>query len=186
MSWRLRWVSIMTACTLAAFLAPMTAADTPVPGGHSGNYGEHYLLDTAEYPGVRCSYGDDQFIDTMRIKPPVVFAYDSSSATNQQTVGWKYYIEQSLDSPVAWSVLAASTVQKATATDVHNAHFNARTYNVGSPNTVYLRVRVRMLWYRSGSVVAKADHLFDYYRMSVPAFGAGYTDDDDNCLYFYT
>jgi hypothetical protein len=100
-----------------------------------------------------------------------VFGADRSGGTDTQTVGWRYrieYIDQMTAGGFAnWPDLYVSDIRKATASDLHNAHFNPRTFTFGSGvgNHAFYRVSIEMLWYypSSNNQDGKAVHLPNYY-----------------------
>ena len=69
---------------LGLALAPAAAlADDPYSGPHVGDYGPHWLRDSPEYPGVRCTHDADRYIAKMQIRPPVVQATGSCRAPDR-------------------------------------------------------------------------------------------------------
>lgn len=145
---------------------------TPPPSGHSGNYGVHTLIDNGEYPGTTCVYYNTQsndFLRSMVVRPPIVYAVDRTSGVDTQTVGWKYTIQYTSDN-TTWHPLATSTLVKATATDHTNARFGSRTYDFAPFPPYAYRVVVHILWFYPTSSVknGSAAHLVGYYQGAGP------------------
>jgi hypothetical protein len=74
-------------------LAGAAPAAAGIPFGyevHGGERGLHWLLDERggfpPFPSVTCHYGDDGILDTMAMRPPIVFAA-TESGPSPQTVG---------------------------------------------------------------------------------------------------
>lgn len=158
---------------------PKTVVTLPPPG-HSGNYGLHSLIDNGEYPGVTCVYNntkDNDFLRSMVVRAPIVYAVDRTSGVDTQTVGWKYTIQYTSDN-TTWHPLVTSTLVKATATDHANARFGSRTYDFGPFPSYSYRVVVHILWFYPTSSVKNgtAAHLVTYYRGGGPGVSFVTTD----------
>jgi hypothetical protein len=156
---------------LIALAGPVaTSADTAL--SHDGRTGVHYLADSEEYPGVRCAYDDETVIESVRVRDPLVFARDSNpDRVDSRSVSWKYRVQaQNVN---GWATVAASALQKRTATDAQIANFSPmRTTFAGSASTQY-RVVVVIRWYGSDgtTVVGRAVHRADWYAwVGVPSF----------------
>jgi len=65
-------VSMLAAVAMAAAIAAPVAADTAL--AHGGLYGVHDLVDSEEYTSARCRYDDEQNLDRVTARFPIVFA----------------------------------------------------------------------------------------------------------------
>jgi hypothetical protein len=159
----------------------LAVTSDPTFGPHTGTFGLHTLIDSFEYPAVRCEYGTgDGMLKRMKIRRPIVFGVNRSGGTDTQTVGWRYRVEYSNAFTAGtgysnWPDLYVSTIKKSTASDLHNAHFAPRTYTFGggvSDHNFY-RVSVELLWYYPSSTNkdGKAVHLPNYYFDAKGTFG---------------
>ena len=161
-----------SACAIAAVLSltvmlfPSLASADIVFSPPSGNFGPHFLRDSPEFGGARCTYPEPAYqLSTIRIRPPSVYAFDRTTGADSQKTGWKYIIESSSDA-LNWTPAVTSRVQKGTATEVKDAPFTARTYAfTGGAGMDYYRVSIRMLWYsQDGTIVrGSAEHTVEYY-----------------------
>jgi hypothetical protein len=161
----------VAAVTIVGAGPALAGMGDPTFGPHTGNYGLHTLIDTPEYPAARCEYGPDDKLKRIKIRRPIVYGADRSGGTDTQTVGWRYRIEY-VDQMTAggysnWPDLYVSDIKKASASDLHNAHFKPRTYTFGSgvSNHSFYRVSIEAIWYYPSSTNkdAKAVHLPNYY-----------------------
>jgi hypothetical protein len=149
---------LSAALWLALTAVPVAAGGAELPPqGASGNFGVHTLVDTADYPGARCVYVENpsflQILTKIKVRPPIVFAFNRTGGRDQQTVGWLYRVWTANDpSSDVWQPLASGHVQKATATDSTNARFTNQTYDIPasvqnmSPHPYFL-VQVVIRWY---------------------------------------
>jgi hypothetical protein len=156
-------IALVAALWLLLTAMPVAAGGAELPThGASGNFGVHTLVDTTDYPGARCVYqldqgGGLQILMRIKVRPPIVFAFDRSKAVDRQTVSWRYRIWTANDPTVdTWQPLYKGPLQKATATDASNARFTPQTYEV--PDSVhnanphpYLLVQVVIRWYYPSS-----------------------------------
>jgi hypothetical protein len=147
--------------------AGATAADTSL--GHRGKVGPHHLIDTAAHPGAKCFYvdgagGGDEDIDHIRVRPPVVYARNTTAGQDQQTVGWRARIQRLEAGSSTWTTDQTSGIHLATAWDNTPASFNTIQLSVVPHYGSKLRVRVLTYWYKSGSVVGLALNEVDWYR----------------------
>jgi hypothetical protein len=173
------------ALILGAAPAAAGPPDDPYYGPHSGNRGVHTLIDNeSENQGVTCVYGGDQWLDKMKIRRPIVFAYDRSNGVNTEWVGWKYIVEYSDDLPTAdyenWSDLYSSTWVKAKATDDIVAQWNPRQFNFSSATVgdhSYYRLSIVIKWYypypSKTNVDGSALDVVQWYKWTHPTFTTG-------------
>ena len=167
----------LAAAILLAAL-PVSAASDPTVGPHSGKVGVHQLVDTASYPGATCVYGQSQILKTIKIRQPIVYAFDRSSKTNTEWVAWRYHIEYSESNAptgtyVNWPDFAVSSWTKAQATDVNNARWPARAYTMASGSGAHLfyRVSIELRWFfpNSSTKDGSAVHVVNDYRLNTQA-----------------
>ena len=78
-------MAVVLGLTLSLVSPVAVSADTPV--SHRGSFGAHALIDSVEYPGARCLYDGDLNTVRVRVRPPMVFARDRTSARDMQWVG---------------------------------------------------------------------------------------------------
>jgi hypothetical protein len=164
---------------LAGVIAVMLAASAPVSAGiiigpHSGHYGVHTPIDTGEYAGAICGYSNIGQLDTIKIRRPIVFAFDRTGGVDTQKVGWRFNIEYSIDGN-NWSTWNTSSILTATATDKVNAHFMPRTYHLTNPvKTTYFRVTLDLYWFYPDvhHVNGQANHVIAWYQIG-PQVGLG-------------
>ena len=170
--------------------AGVTAADTSL--GHRGKVGPHHLNDTASHPGAKCFYvdgagGGDEDIDHILVRPPVIFARDTTAAQDQQMVGWKVRIQRLEAGSSSWVTDQTSAIHLATAWDDTPASFNTIQLSVVPHYGSKLRVRVLTYWYKGGSVVGLALNEVDWYRKiyKSPDFGDDIATLHQRCADYY-
>ena len=82
---------------VAVLLAAMPAAaqgGDPTYGPHSGNYGVHGFIDSAEWPGGLCTYdAGTGLLKKIKVWSPIVYAFDRTGGTDHQTVGIRTRVE---------------------------------------------------------------------------------------------
>ncbi len=139
------------------------SADTQI--SHSGLTGSHRLRDTHAAPGATCVYvGPSHLLGEIKIKPPVVYARNTTGSRDHQKVGWRYRIDY-WDVNGYWDVYELGTIHTATAWDDTPAAFTATSLTSGyTAMAGKFRVYVAMLWYRNGVVEGRQTHRVDYYR----------------------
>jgi hypothetical protein len=152
--------------------AAATSADTPID--HSGSYGAHYLADTEEFPGVRCSYDSSSVIRGVRVQDPLVFARNRvANRIDSQQVSWFFRVRARTAGSGDWTTVATSAVQKRTATDAQVANFSPMSKAFAGNAGKEYRVQVVMRWYAQdgATVVGRAVHRADWYSWEgVPSF----------------
>lgn len=154
-------------------------------GPESGHYGTHMLLDNGEYPGATCIYDSGHFLHKIKVRAPIVFAFDRTHGTDSETVGWRYVIEDNSGKVNTstyndWPNVAVGLTHKATATDQADAHWKGTTYtfpSAPSSGTSY-RVSVQMFWFHpSRTLDGKALDVVVNYRTVDPFLGVGLASD---------
>jgi len=135
--------------------APASAGLTPYwLGPETGNFGVHDLTDNGQYPGATCTYNGVE-LSKISIRRPVVYAFNRTSHTDTQTVGYRYILEYndgkfSTTAYSDWPDAHLGKVIKATATDAANARWSAASYTfpngVAAGHQVW-RISIRMFWY---------------------------------------
>jgi hypothetical protein len=155
---------------MALLIGAAPASATP-----TGKFGVHLLVDSEEYPAVSCIYvGVDQILSDIRVRPPIVFAYDAGPGTDTQPVGWRYKIQWSdlVARGTVWHPFFISSVVSAMATDHRNAAFTPRSHSFGphvQDHTLY-RVIYELSWFDpSGSTETGFSRLDpEFYRIVTP------------------
>ena len=169
---------LLTASPTLAGLAPYWL------GPESGHYGTHMLLDNSEYAGATCVYDSSHALHKINIRRPIAFAFDRTSSTDTEWVGWRYVIEDNTGkvSTVAyfdWPNVAVGPTHKAKATDQANAQWKPMTYTFPStpPVGYFYRVSIQMFWYHPSqtAVDGKALDVVVNYHLADPSFGQGST-----------
>jgi hypothetical protein len=161
-------LALVTALTL---ISPAALADTDM--GTTGAVGRHHLRDSAATPGATCVYVDadtDMILDTMIVRPPVMFARDRTAARDRQVVGWRIVL-------MGWVVvgpwefelrqMATGPIHRATAWDDQRATFDRDAIAI-EPGARTYEAWVRMLWYKPGdptTVVGSSRHRVDLYHV---------------------
>lgn len=162
--------------TLAGASGPALAGTTPP------NYGST----------VMCRYHTNSpgpaFTAKIRkiiVTPPEMFA-----KSGQQTVGWRYVVQRTIDEGAypSHQVTYKSPIDKASATTAKAANFETMSVGVALPSVDNLRdvtyqVELKMMWYRAnGSVQSTASYLMPTYSVHVKGDGWHYSEDDhDTC-----
>ncbi|MBA2381534.1 MAG: hypothetical protein H0V73_05415 [Chloroflexi bacterium] len=151
--------------------AATTAADTHLT--QSGVFGVHFLADSAEYAGVRCTYDNASTISAIRVRDPFVFARSRTSGVDTQWVSWYFRIQAQTPGDTTWTSVATSPVSKKTATDAQVANFSPITKTFAGTAAKQYRVLVVIRWYgQDGTTeVGRATHRPDWYSWEgVPSF----------------
>ncbi len=143
-------------------------------GTHEGHFGDHWILDgvgpNPEYPAVTCVYSapeDGYNLTRLRIRGPIILAYDRTDGSDTRYVGWKARIQEYDGSH--WVTIGTTSTSKAKASDTHWPTFQTKShdYDIGH---VVLQIRVVYLlfWYASDghTVVARATHYPKWYARS--------------------
>jgi hypothetical protein len=108
-------------------------------------------MDTTEYPGATCRYDGGMNLYRVRVRPPIVFARDRTSARDMQWVGWVVELQYRPDTG-SFSTVQRSSVVKVMALDDTPAPFRQRTVTVERPRgSGSWRVVSRMIWYKPGT-----------------------------------
>jgi hypothetical protein len=160
---------------LAVLLAASTMttyADTLVSS--SGQVGPNHLKDSAGKPGARCWYEEgggsgEEVLTSIRVKPPVVFARDTTPARDKQKIKFKAIIQRR-NGAGAW-VVEATRSTTAFAWDDTKAGFGPLNVSVFSHYGSRFRARVEITfysmsggsWMQTGKVLREVDwyrHVF--------------------------
>jgi hypothetical protein len=195
---RRRFLAPIVVCAAVVLgAAPVSAGppDDPYYGPHSGNRGVHTLIDNqSENQGVTCVYGSDYLLDTMKIRRPLVFAYDRSNGVDREYVAWKFIVEYADSLPGNpgyndWDNLFGSSWVKAKATDDIVAVWSPRSFNFGSnvSDHTYYRLSILIKWYypypSKTNVDGSALDVVQWYRWTYPS-GSLNGVFHDWCYYF--
>ena len=170
---RVRSIPFIAVAALAMAFPATVAADTEM--GHSGLTGTHRLRDAAGYPGARCGYYNEKtfFLAEIRVRPPVMFARNSTSGLDIRTVAWRAVLQDR--NGTSWTTIASKAFQKEQATDLHPADFLGQRFTDLSGDGPY-RILVDMRWYGAdGSVIGNARHRVDHYGRFDMVTGAAYS-----------
>jgi hypothetical protein len=166
-------MAVTLGVTLSLVLPNAAAADTPV--SHRGTFGPHALVDGLEYPGATCRYDDDQDLYRVRVRPPVVFARDRTSARDLQWVGWVIELQYQ-PAGGTFSTIQRSSVVKVMGLDDTPAPFRQRTVSIDRPRgSGSWRVVSRMIWYKPGTASTwqgTARHRVTFYDYPLAPPGA--------------
>ena len=166
----LRVVLALTAALAVLFGSslPVGAFSVIVDDGQQGNYN---FNESMANPRVRCGYssylGDKSYFRWMRVKPPQVYAPDTSAEKiDSMRVGWRFLIQRQTAGSSTWTTVAKSPVQKARAYENSPASFSKmKVYFSASKITPIFRAVVVINWYGSdGSRVGQIKLLPDHYE----------------------
>jgi len=160
---------VLIALGVAALMAASTltvSADTLI--STNGQVGPNHLKDTAGHPGARCWYVEgggsgEEVLDSIRVKPPVVFARDTTAMRDKQKIRFKAIIQRK-DGAGAWVQYSTSSTT-AFAWDDQKASLPAIDMNVVSHYGWRFRARVEItfytkmggVWNQTGQVVREVD-----------------------------
>lgn len=158
--------ALLVASTLTAY------ADTQISS--SGQVGPNHLKDSAGKPGARCWYEEgagsgEEVLTSIRVKPPVVFARDTTAARDKQKIRFKAIIQRR-DGAGAW-VIDSTRSTTAFAWDDTKASFGNLDVSVFSHYGSKFRARVEITfyslsggsWMQTGKVLREVDwyrHVF--------------------------
>jgi hypothetical protein len=143
------------------------------PASASGTTGRWSLIDTVLYPGATCFFHTtpDDELHRIRVRAPVIYAVDRTSAVDRQTVGWRWTIQVSDNGGVTYHGLRQGPIVTATATDRYNAQWpslSSTFVRVGNLHAAY-RAVVTMIWYTPGGAIggtqrATVAHYVDHFN----------------------
>jgi hypothetical protein len=168
--------SLFVALSLASLLAfgGAVAASANTGLGHRGSYGVHYLADSEEYPGARCSYNSSTVIRSIKVQDPLVFAENRvRGSVDSQRVSWFFKVEAQPPGGKVWTTVARSDLEKKTATDAQVANFSPMTKSFAGRADRQYRVVVVIRWYGADgtTVRGRTAHRVDWYSwVGVPSF----------------
>jgi hypothetical protein len=136
-----------------------------------GTVGRHWLRDTPDKPGAKCTYtsGDAPWLlTTFKVRAPFVFAIDRNEKRNRELVGWRFLIDtyDPNNSSEGAHIFYRSPLQRAWAYDDMPAPFSAMSVTPDVPDNDYqYRLFVKMFWYRpDGSVRGSSVHVLTQYK----------------------
>ena len=138
-----------------------------------GAYGAHYLADSAEYAGVRCTYNNSNVISSIRVRDPLAFAKNTTTRVDTQWVSWNFRVQKQTPASTAGRMSSRARSQKRTATDGQIANFSPITRAFAGSAAYQYRVVVVIRWYGAGGapVVGSTTHRADWYSwVGVPSF----------------
>ena len=155
---------------------PFVRADVEL--GHAGNVGGHGLTDTRESPGATCRFAPPlawSLGETwIQVRPPVMFARDTTERTDHQLVGWRAVVSTWDRASDAWKLLVEGKTQRAVAAENRAAQFDSR----GEETEFFLGygtylVTVDLFWYeRMGPgeepwLAGQAEYKVAHYAIAV-------------------
>jgi hypothetical protein len=170
---RRSWIALALTAGLVASLGGAVGASADTAVTHSGAYGVHYLADSSEYAGVRCTYNNANVISSIRVRDPFVFAKSTTSGVDTQWVSWYFRVQAQTPGSTVWTDVATSGAQKRTATDAQIANFSAITRAFPGSAAKQYRVVVVIRWYGAGgaTIIGRTNHRADWYSwVGVPSF----------------
>ena len=124
---RRSWIALALTAGLVASLGGAVGASADTAVTHSGAYGVHYLADSSEYAGVRCTYNNSNVINSIRVRDPLTFARNKTAGVDTQWVSWYFRVQKQTPGSTGWTDVATSATQKRTATDGQIANFSPIT-----------------------------------------------------------
>jgi hypothetical protein len=183
---------VLVALGVAALMAASTltvSADTLI--STNGQVGPNHLNDTAGQPGSRCWYVEsagsgEEVLDSIRVKPPVVFARNSTAARDKQKIRFRAIIQRRDAGAGSWVVdRTASTT--AFAWDDQAASLPQIDQHVVSRFGSKFRARAEITWYslqggswvQTGQVVREVDWYHHVFLSS--AYGNDVRNTADYC-----
>jgi hypothetical protein len=170
---RRSWIALALTAGLVASLGGAVGASADTAVTHSGAYGVHYLADSSEYAGVRCTYNNANVISSIRVRDPFVFARSTTSGVDTQWVSWYFRVQAQTPGSTVWTDVATSGAQKRTATDAQIANFSAITRAFPGSAAKQYRVIVVIRWYGAAgaAITGRTNHRVDWYSwVGVPSF----------------
>ena len=170
---RRRWIALALAAGLGASLGGAVGASADTGVTHEGAYGAHYLADSAEFAGVRCTYNNSNVISSICVRDPLAFAKNTTNRVDTQWVSWNFRVQKQTPASTRWTDVVTSAVQKRTATDGQIANFSPITRAFAGSAANQYRVVVVIRWYGAGgaTVVGRTTHRADWYSwVGVPSF----------------
>jgi len=156
---------------LALAASPMAAADP----SDTGNVGVHTLIDNTEYPAVTCIYHNPgDLLYKMKVRPPIMFAFDRTGGTDTQTVGWRFRIQRATTASGStdYAPFYTSLKWKTITTDRRAAQLVGHGYVFASQTPGFrYRVAYDLYWYypTASTVDGKAVHFNTYYKGIEPS-----------------
>jgi hypothetical protein len=167
----LRSMTVLAGTMLATILAAQPASAAQVLSS-TGSPGHYKFNDSMQTPGIQCYYGHvnaaNQDLKKIDVHGPRLWARNSTSGRDTQTVGWRYIIQHSQaggDPP--WETYHTSALVKATTHDDVGYKFPTQTWIAPPDFNVQWRVKLALLWYTPGSstTVSGSVRLLDEYAI---------------------
>lgn len=173
---------VVAALVVGAAPACASPSGDPYYGPHTGYPGVHTLIDNRnEQNGVTCVYQPSgSLLHKLKIRRPIVFAYDRTGGVDNQWVAWKFIVEYADVVTAAsayndWDNLFGSSWVKAKATDDIAASWSPRSFTFTSVDHNFYRVSIVMKWYHpypsKTHVNGSALDVVHWYQWNSPTFG---------------
>ncbi|MFN8591700.1 MAG: hypothetical protein U0031_09600 [Thermomicrobiales bacterium] len=165
-------------CLFALLTAPLQRVRAGIELGQAGNTGGHGLTDSRESPGATCrfevplawSLGETW----LQVRPPVMFARDSTDRVDEQVVGWRAVIARWDRASGAWAPLVEGETQRTIAAENRAAVFDSR-----GPETQFFLgygpylVTLELFWYERMTgdgeprLAGKVTYQIEHYAIAV-------------------
>ena len=179
-------LATMVALCAVGLLPGIALADVDI--FTKGTVGEHWVDDTPERGGAVCRYSGDGpwHLTSFKVRPPDVFAIDSTATRDAGRVGWRMLVDTYSPEPSKVSGAGGATifyksgVVRQTAYDDTPAAFRAIIASPSVPeNDNEYRFFVKMNWYRpNGSLKGTSVHVLTQMRLE---YGGTTEWRDGNC-----
>jgi hypothetical protein len=120
------------------------------------HYGKVGISSVHEDDGnVQCNYGvADDFLQSINVDPPDIYARDRTAGVDQQQVGWQIIVRRKLDSQSKFHTVLKSTIAKTTTSDDTPAPFKARQVTPFVPDNSRFVIIIKSFWFRPDGSVA--------------------------------
>jgi hypothetical protein len=176
------WRRLILCCCLAVAVGGAGHGAWPAQAayelGRAGNTGLHGLTDTAESPGATCRFAlplSWSLGETwIQVRPPVMFARDTTERIDEQLVGWRAVISVWDPASGAFKPLVLGQTQRALAAENRAARFDSRgeetQFHVGYGSYIVL---AELFWYeRLGAneqprLAGQVTYQIGYYAIAV-------------------
>jgi hypothetical protein len=160
------FASVLTAAVLVPLVAAPVMADVDVYT--YGTVGDHHLNDTPESPGAVCRYDSDGYLVAFKLRPPVVYAIDSTAGRDSGRVGYKLIIDVYDPAQTGPALIFLRTgFRNVTAYDDQPAVWEPiiRAPDIEHNDSVY-RLFAKMVWYGpNGHVMGGSVHVLTQLRL---------------------
>jgi hypothetical protein len=163
---------------LAGGLIRSSPARAAIEIASAGNFGAHGMTDTSHSPGATCRFAPPlawSLGETwVQVRPPVMFARDTTERFDEQLVGWRAVILSLDPASGGWQPIAEGETQRAVATEDLAALFDSRGPETEFflPYGAYL-VTAELFWYeRMGAgeeprLAGQAGYQVEHYAIAV-------------------